>query len=264
MNKKILIIIPFKFKELSRKRNLWYVLQNLTHFFKNENTIKISLIEQDTQAKIEQELKKDFPEIYYDFIYNPLPFNRSWAFNVSINKYKKDFNYFVFSDADVLMPKENYYKFLNLIEENKVIFKPVPALDINQKTTEFIIQNFPIFESEKIKKLNIPQSQRSFYKSAGIICATSLNILEKIGGWDERMIGWGREDDAFFQDILNFKIPYIFPEMNSYHLYHEPSSEVNSRLLERNTMFLKEHIHPRTYNLLNLSKKGDPEKYKNY
>jgi hypothetical protein len=206
---KVSYIILYKEEFPERFDNLIMLLEMLEKYFGSQ--LEIQIIEQDTSSKLKLPFNR--PNIKHTFIYNDRPFNRSWSFNVAINKTNK--TVYAFADTDIIMKRE---QLIHAIAETEYY----EAVNPFKEGMWDIIDNFvvSVFKAQKevnenIKGVNV----RGVSPGGGLIFFTKDALL-KIGGWDEGFEGWGAEDDAFNFKIKSKNISMISLPYNSFHLPH--------------------------------------------
>ena len=202
-------IIGFRYTN-DRLRNLKSVLKWAQNF-----DCEMILVESDTTSKVNSLcLEYNFKHI---FVYNGLPYNRSWVYNIG---YKHSVNnYFLFGDADLIMDATELKTSMLLLNEFDCVSPYSKCIDLNDEETLNYI------EKENISFLNsINREGREGINMCGGLVAFTRKGFEEIGGWDENFWGWGGEDDFMTiktQHFLNYKKC----ENKCYHLKHENSDK---------------------------------------
>lgn len=195
-----------------RTRNLIKVIE---HIRKDVN-IPILVIEQDQHITYELCQKLLDKNIFYQFLYNPGLFNRSWGYNCAINMIK--YNKLILADNDVVLDNNDLLDGLSYLESYDIV-KPFTNLyDLEeQDTIKYINDN--IFPSNRgNKRVNL---------TAGTLMMITRNAFLQVGGYDERFEGWGGEDDEMtlhlWKYINNNEITLHQSTGNLFHLYHDRS-----------------------------------------
>ncbi len=66
--------------------------------------------------------------------------------------------------------------------------------------------------------------ERIWYESCSSAVAVSRQLFDRVGGFDERFVGWGREDSAFRMACETFSgKPMLRVASAAFHLWHEVS-----------------------------------------
>ena len=242
-------IIPFRAAAKDRTENLYAVIK---YVLKNIPGVELIVVEQDaTPAAL------DLPtEVRRIFSYNAGLFNRSWGMNVGAKVASHDI--FAFSDNDIIVPPEAYFEAFHRCLVSGTVS---PYDRMAMKTlTPFSTQDFL---TSLQMRLNASGKQRPATYAGGIVYMTK-QAFESLGGWDERIRGWGGEDDHLTGKILRLVPPLVdLSHYKAQHLwhtsaatvagkgYHVAMDELNSLTIDQ----LKEACRQ------SLSTIGDPNKY---
>jgi hypothetical protein len=178
--------------------------------------IECIVVEQDNDEVI----KRHLPE-WIRYFYIPLPvkgmcYSRSRAFNVGAKAAKSSF--LIFHDSDMLVPAV-YARDL---------------LHYDQQGFDFInIKRF-IFYLDKASSKDLVETGDFKGKprfdailqnlEAGGSFGANRQAYFDIGGFDERFIGWGGEDNEFWERAQTKKV-YPYGYLPLIHLWHEPQRE---------------------------------------
>ncbi|MCZ6675179.1 MAG: galactosyltransferase-related protein [Verrucomicrobia bacterium] len=178
--------------------------------------IECIVVEQDNNEIIKEHL----PD-WVRYIYTPLPvkemcYSRSWAFNVGSKVARSPF--LIFHDNDMLVPAiyakdlfHYYQRGFDFINIKRFIFylsngcsKAFAETGDFSKKPEFdaIVQNL----------------------EAGGSFGAGRQAYFDIGGFDERFIGWGGEDNEFWERAQTKKV-YPYGYLPLIHLWHEAQRE---------------------------------------
>ena len=247
LHNKVSYIVCYRESSSERKKALEFTLGLFHDYFPS---IEIIIVEQDSKSKLD--IDKGF-DIKHLFIYNPGPFNRSWAFNCASNNTTKEI--FIFTDADIFLDKEGYDECFNAAE----FFEAITPNKIE-------ISNVTIEEEKSNQILFL--NKRKLHSFAGGMLIITRAAFEKIGGWDERFEGWGGEDDAMSHVIYN-QLRSKTLNIPNYHIDHphenisgnnHPQYESNRALVEeiltRNGLSLNRYVQQ-----LKTTDFGNLEKY---
>jgi glycosyltransferase involved in cell wall biosynthesis len=188
-----------------RVRNLGIVLNWLKNF-----KYEVILVEQDSVPKVKY-LSEKF-NIKYFFAKNEGIYNRSWGLNIGYRNATGDI--IVCADNDMVMfPKELQDSLLQCTNEEYKCVSPFQYLfDLSNEQTENIV---------KTNAFGHTGSYRHGTNLCSGIVAFTRNCFEEMGGWDERLRGWGGEDDAVLIKLNRLGIKHKFIPYNCYHFFHE-------------------------------------------
>lgn len=166
-----------------------------------------------------QEIKTYLPH-WVRYVYTPLieanaPYNRSWAFNVGARLARS--RVLVLHDNDMLIPAD-YAK--------EIITRAWEGYEaINLKRFIFYLSKnhtSKVFSKNSIQSDVPPQTVVQNLEAGGSLAVLASTYFE-IGGFDESFVGWGGEDNEFWDRAQTRKVwPYGY--LPIVHLYHEPQT----------------------------------------
>lgn len=229
---------------MDRLPNLRRVLEWINGF----NGVEVLLIEQDTHSKIKNlNLKAK-----HIFIKSDMPYNRSWAFNVAL-KYSTS-QLIAFGDSDLIMDPDKFIEGLKTLQEYEMVSPYYSVVDLEQQESGMDFNQIVQINREGRKGIN----------PCGGIAMFRKDSISKIGGFDERFISWGGEDDHCFLKVKHF---LKWTELNHvcYHLYHSREQPVmkwyqsNLQILNDDGKLTKEELSKRIQ--VSLPKIGMVNKY---
>lgn len=207
-------IIPFRFRQ-DRILPLRRVIDWLAGF----QGIEVIIVEQDNHSKIEHLNLK----ARHIFIESKAPFNKGWAYNVSIKYAQSDI--ILFGDADFIMDPMKLIESLKLIETNDCVIPTNKALNLNQQQSAMDIGT--------ILNMFGPNPKTNIFDG---LCIFKKDSIRKIGGWNEDMIGVGYENE-FMELKVKKLLKFHQSEDLGYHFFHFPEN-TSKQLLERNKQIL--------------------------
>lgn len=223
-------IISYKQDCPFRKKNIDFLIDYLDSLkIKGQEII---VVEQDHYEKyFNDKITKKI------FIKNKNMFNKGLGYNIGVENAKNDILFFC--DADILILKIRFEDALDyLIDKNYDVVDPYEYVYyLNKKDTEIIIKN---------KFMNIDELRPTKRLKSGVISGGCFFIKKKcfneVKGFDDRIYGYGHEDDVFDLKIikLGYKITR-FENGSSIHMFHpiQPKSKYFSRLNENKKIWLK-------------------------
>jgi hypothetical protein len=214
----------------------------------------IILVEQDYSPVNQDELEPLVDS--YLFTYSSDMFNKSWAFNCGAIIAPDDL--ILLHDCDLLVPK-NYIK-----ESIKVLGIKDMALPWAKilYLTEGSSKNYPDGQPKVSSVL-------TSHQAVGGSLLVRKKFYLKIGGMDERFVGWGGEDNAFYAKAAKLgRINRVSPAvgLTLLHHYHKPAqkwhphSQINNNILWEYSQRSDKDIMVRVRTLDPI---GDPLKHKN-
>jgi hypothetical protein len=158
------------------------------------------------------------------------PFSRSEAINVAAAKATREI--FAIADTDIIFDPLLFEKSIKLLENHAWVLPFNKALNITQECTEQLL-----FQSPKWPITSNVEAHERTQIGWGLMNFIRREHFEKVGGFDERFIGWGGEDDAFASSVncvcgSSYRLDYT-----AYHLWH-PSGDMsnygnNIKILDR-------------------------------
>lgn len=153
------------------------------------------------------------------------PFNRSLALNIASIQ-AGNWHVAVFIDSDAYIDSEQLTKAIRLaVDTQKVVLPFDTVVELNEWTTDEVLQSNKLLfspESDQIEKIRTAESQ-----TQSLFVVVPRNIYEQIGGFDEKFVGWGGEDNAFYRaaEIVGGEVLRL--EGNVFHLWHQQASKAH-------------------------------------
>lgn len=217
------IIITFRNDEHSyRLRNLQVVLKWLSE----STEIDVILVEQDRLRRAV--FDAEYPNVRHALVYNTGAFNKSWGFNVGVRFSQSA--YLCFCDADTLLDVPIQSIIAHTAYGTEVIKPHRNTIDLTPEQTDQLRQS----QSDAyLKSMQVePRHQRSakgeFSSLASAMIVISRKAFDRLGGWDERFVGWGGEDDAMSHKIQRLRLSTLeLAQHSAYHLWH-PQPHTNT------------------------------------
>ena len=143
------------------------------------------------------------------------PFNRSQAINHAAKKATRDV--FVIADGDMIYDPKVLVQAIQMLNKHAWVIPFSKLLDLSESSTQKLIQSSP----EWPLSIEVEYEERfndSNYKPvSGLIVVTRKNF-NRVKGFDERFVGWGKEDNAF-KDAMN-TICGRYKRINNHFVYH--------------------------------------------
>jgi len=266
---KILYVIPFRAKNMYRKKNLKIVLQwiGIAQKYLKENyeiTMDIFLIEQDREPY--EQIPKE--NLSHQFIQNPGAFNKGWSFNVAV-KQNPSYHYYGFADADIIIPAID--SFCDQLAEHTII-KPKKAFRPFTDRLDTLMADCATSSTFEDFANMIPTIKPKLTKHGGLGFASNMifmshDTFDQIGGWDEMFRGWGRYDDFITHKLLFIcQCNGVYSPIDAIHLWHPitldyslAASQDNIHFYDKYTKYSKNEL----LKLIDTNRKtnGDPNLY---
>lgn len=266
----ILMVIPFRGKNMYRKKNLDIVLQwlNVVKKYALDNyrvTIDLSVVEQDHQSCFETS-KYDF--VNHLFLINQGTFNKGWSFNVVVNQ-NPNYQYYGFCDADIII-----YDIEAMVDQlvQMTFIEPQKTFRLFTQRLDLTINDMMTITSFETLCQQLPAILPNLSKHQGLGFASNMifvnkQTFEQIGGWDEIFRGWGRYDDffAYKLSIISQVKPICCP-LDAVHLWHPVTLEFSLAFSPDNVENYNKLIQLDKNDLINLINKnrltnGNPNLY---
>lgn len=158
-------------------------------------------------------------------------FNKSKFLNAGIKSLcKKDYKCIIQADIDLVIPPGIIDASLEYSKIPMTIFH-----NHHRRVDEAIVPKFPeqYYEAdwEDLFSQFVPQNANGCWNSA------SPETWMKSGGWNERMTGWGREDDCFRRTAGKFGITFVnhnkFTLLHINHPFRGDDRRAYNRQIER-------------------------------
>ncbi len=174
------------------------------------------VVEQDTKPKIQDKLPAWVRYVHQSCTSNDMPYNRSMAFNQGVQLASGDL--VILHDNDMPVPQDyaaaNFAvvaKGYDVINLKRFIFY------LDRKTSELLSTNTALPRRPRIEAI-LQNAQ------GGGSISISRNAYWSIGGMDESFVGWGGEDNEFWERAETLRV-YSFGTLSLLHLWHAPQPD---------------------------------------
>lgn len=208
-------------------------------------SIECLVVEQDQQAHLPAHLPA-----WVRYLHTPpptpdMPYCRSWAFNVGVRE--AGGSVLVLHDNDMLVPVDYAARILHHVSQG---FEVVNLKRFIFYLNEAHSQN--IFTGSTDITLRAPDIIVQNLEAGGSIAITREGY-QRIGGMDESFVGWGGEDNEFWERAQTLKVwPYGY--LSLVHLWHpaQPGKyHADTFTLKRYQMLSNIPLHTRIEQLRN-------------
>jgi predicted glycosyltransferase involved in capsule biosynthesis len=208
------MIVTIRATSEARQRNLAYVLD----WYQQMPGWELIVVEQDNSPRL------DSTDWTYTrkrlYAINGGPFNKGWGFNVGVRAAQSDILYFC--DADLLVAHSALKAAASLCSRHALAVNPFDRLiDLNPLDTAAILVQgqSPDFEREDASPQRGNREKLCFCGGAFFM---RRNLYHAMGGFDERFVGWGAEDDAMTLKMQRMTTELAVLECRAaIHLWHE-------------------------------------------
>lgn len=165
-------------------------------------SIECVVIEQSVQSEIHSQLP---PWVRYEHtpVANGYPYNRAWTLNAGVQLARG--RVVVLHDNDMLVPRRYASELLARVAGG------ARFIDL-KRFTFYLSENDP-------RRVTVVQNLR------GASIAATRDAYWEIGGFDEEFVGWGGEDNDFWDRAEASGGVYDFGYLPFVHLYHPPQPE---------------------------------------
>ncbi len=201
-----------------RARNLEYTLRWYTQMPDWE----LLVVEQDAAPSLDSSGWS--PQVRHVFVPNPGPFNKSWGMNVGALLASHPLLYLC--DADLLVPQSALETGTSLCRNRVVAVNPYGKLaELAQDETQALLETAgtPDFSDPRASRTRGKGEQLPYCGGAFFI---RQSVFRQIGGFDERYLGWGGEDDALGIKLAAFTTDLgTVDRQTAVHLWHPRSPE---------------------------------------
>lgn len=163
--------------------------------------------------------------------------SKSKAVNLAAKKATRDI--FVIADADVVYNPKIIVKAIKLLDEAAWVVPFTKINNIEKKGVQKLLKTKPKWPMD-VKMKECTQADWLYKGFAGKLIVIPRVKFERVGGFDERFIGWGGEDDAFSYAVQTLCGNIVNVEEKIYHLWHpasnyrtNPNGKANAKLRNR-------------------------------
>lgn len=197
----------------ARRANLDAVLA----WLKLQPLAQVIVVEQDVAPTLGD--LAFFPSLRRLFAYNPGPFNKSWGFNVGVRA--STGSLLAFGDADVLC-RALPAAVAAARSGPPVVRAFSQAVDLDETQSDMLRADlsclgdpsFGVTAPDRIQSAEIPPL-------CGGLVLFQRQFLALLGGWDERFLGWGGEDNAMDIKVQRAGLRGVMlKESPGFHLAH--------------------------------------------
>lgn len=172
----------------ARRANLEAVLA----WLKLQPPAEVIVVEQDVAPTLGD--LAPFPGLRSLFVYNPGPFNKSWGFNVGVRA--STGSVLAFGDADVLC--RGLPAAVAAARSGAPVVRAFSrAVDLDEADSDMLRADLSCLGDPSFAVTAPDRAQSGeIMPLCEKLVLFQRQFLARLGGWDERFLGWGGEDDA--------------------------------------------------------------------
>lgn len=157
------------------------------------------------------------------FHYNPHGFNKAWGLNVAARLARTPV--LVFTDADVIVPGR-LRGMVESCEKQYAIAKPhEDLLDLTEAESEQFHQGHYSALASTPSPQRTRKAAGEHLPLCGGMFAIRADAFFHVGGWDERFVGWGGEDDALSVKLQRAHVQAAVQPGAALHLWHPRATD---------------------------------------
>lgn len=148
---------------------------------------------------------------------NQQPFPKAKVINEAVKKSNGEI--LVIADADLFFDPSLLEQAIKQLENNAWVIPFKKVFNISKKSTQELLKTEPVWP--------VPielETRKRKYAAMGGINIVPRKYFDKVGGFDERFVGWGGEDDAFAASMNNICGYVKRMDGTLYHLWHSRRS----------------------------------------
>jgi len=207
------LILSYRETDAARRANLEAVL---TWLAQEAPQLPVWVLEQDTYPRLQSALPH--PRCQVVFAYNLHPFNKAWGFNVAMRAARA--SVLVFSDADLIVAGQ-VQPMLDACARHPAA-KPYRRLfDLSEaESAKVRAGQFATVPAPSPGQASGRAHVGEHLVPCGGMFAIRTDALLHLGGWDERFVGWGGEDDAMSVKLQRARIAMAQLDGTALHLAH--------------------------------------------
>ncbi|MGM0904476.1 MAG: galactosyltransferase-related protein [Bacillota bacterium] len=166
-------------------------------------------------------------------------FSRAEAINRSAKQATGDI--FMIADADIILDPDIIKMSVQLLKEHAWVVPYSRVKHVSRKSTRALLNTEPSWPAQIDFEVSrtANAAARNFIGGVNII---SRDNFEVVGGFDERFLGYGAEDDAFGHSVNTVCGRYLRLDTDIFHLWHPRVRTKSNPHYQANIALLKRYI----------------------
>lgn len=228
------ILIPFRASDESRIKNLRAVV---AHFTALLPSAEILIAEQDVESQIEG--IPEFDHCHKYLAASDTDFHKSKLLNSLAAKAREPL--LLMCDADIILSESGLMRSLQAVSTELDFVRPFADLiDLDSAQTVAYLQHGYLPDAAKHgESTNRTHFGEQLCLAGGAFIIRN-DVYQQLGGFDERFIGWGGEDNAFSL-LVESKVSKsaILRQGTAWHLWHPRANSMGSEQYRRNVSLLR-------------------------
>ena len=183
-------------------------------------TVECIVVEQDAKVRIAGRLPSWVRHLHTPPPATDMPYCRSWAFNVGVGQARGAV--VVLHDNDMVVPADYATNIMKHVRQgHEVVNLKRFIFCLSKKHSRAVVAN----KAKLTDKAPVSVMQNA---EGGGSIAITRTAYEQIGGFDESFVGWGGEDNEFWERAQTLRVwPYAY--LPIVHLWHAPQAGKNKR-----------------------------------
>jgi hypothetical protein len=208
--------------DADRRANLLTVLTWLTRV----PELEVIVVEQDAIPRINETLPD--AGCKWIFAYNTGPFNKGWGFNIGARHAST--RILAFGDADLIVDGVLPQCIAYCAQGYQTVKPYCKIIDLTPEETAVVRSGDYSFQPPRPEALPPNrEGQGEFVVFGGGLFFMRTDAFRHVGGWDERFVGWGGEDDAMTYKVERARLSAVeLDERCAIHLWHRRAADATS------------------------------------
>jgi len=178
------------------------------------------VVEQDVVARLPGHLPGWVRHVHAPPPSPDMPYARSWAFNVGVKQARGEI--LVLHDNDIVVPADYAARIVDRVRRGH------DAVNLKRFLFYLDRQHTENYFAGRSGLLDHAAEAITQNLEGGGSVAITREGFDRIGGMDESFIGWGGEDNEFWERAQTLRV-WRYADLPSWHLWHGPQPDKGSR-----------------------------------
>lgn len=198
---------------LEREAHLRLVLASIAA--QRDAAVECIVVEQSCEPELRNRLPPSVRYEHSPLPHRDMPYNRSWALNVGARVARGEL--LVLHDNDMMVPKDYARELLRHASAGFEV--------LNLKRFVFYLSSSATAKALAAGRLSVERQRLEVVQNleAGGSVAVTARAFEALGGFDEGFVGWGGEDNEFWERAQTKRV-YPWGYLPLVHLWHAPQA----------------------------------------